>query len=38
MSKIQGFILYRIWYGDVLVYLGRKTIIPKIKIILTYTK
>lgn len=23
MSKIQGFILYRIWYGDVLVYLGR---------------
>ena len=23
MSKIQGFILYRIWYGDTLVYLGR---------------
>ena len=23
MSKIQGFRLYRIWYGDVLVYLGR---------------
>ena len=23
MSKIQGFILYRIWSGDVLVYLGR---------------
>ena len=23
MSKIQGFILYRIWYGDALVYLGR---------------
>ena len=23
MSKIQGFILYRIWYGDSLVYLGR---------------
>lgn len=23
MSKMQGFILYRIWYGDVLVYLGR---------------
>ncbi len=23
MNKLQGFILYRIWYGDVLVYLGR---------------
>ena len=23
MSKIQGFILYRIWYGETLVYLGR---------------
>lgn len=23
MSKIQGFILYRIWYEDTLVYLGR---------------
>lgn len=23
MSKIQGFLLYRIWYGDTLVYLGR---------------
>lgn len=23
MSKIQGFILYRIWYGNTLVYLGR---------------
>ena len=23
MRKIQGFILYRIWYGDILVYLGR---------------
>lgn len=23
MKKIQGFIIYRIWYGDILVYLGR---------------
>lgn len=23
MNKIQGFILYRIWYGDELVYIGR---------------
>lgn len=23
MGKIQGFILYRIWYGNDLVYLGR---------------
>lgn len=23
MRKIQGFIIYRIWYGDILVYLGR---------------
>lgn len=23
MNKIQGFLLYRIWYGDTLVYLGR---------------
>lgn len=23
MGKIQGFILYRIWYGNTLVYLGR---------------
>lgn len=23
MNKIQGFILYRFWYGDTLVYLGR---------------
>lgn len=23
MGKIQGFLLYRIWYGDTLAYLGR---------------